>query len=54
MRILDTAPVLRWCTHFGSGNQYTDHSDTFMSGTRFWSWFDANTVQTFEVDHVNL
>lgn len=48
------ATVRRWHTQIGSGEQYADHLDTFMSGTRFWSWFDSNAVQTFEVDNVNL
>ncbi len=30
------------------------YSDTFMNGTKFWSYFDQNTVQTFEVSNVTL
>jgi galactan endo-1,6-beta-galactosidase len=46
--------VARWSTQIGSGDQYADHEDTVMSGTKFWSWFNFNEVQTFEVDNVKL
>lgn len=48
------AKVLRWKTQIGSGDQYADYSDTYLSGTKFWSWFDQNVVMTFEVDNVVL
>jgi galactan endo-1,6-beta-galactosidase len=47
--------VRRWATDTsGSGDKYTFHSDTNLSGKRFWSYFSPNTVQTFEVDNVTL
>jgi galactan endo-1,6-beta-galactosidase len=51
----DGSRVLRWRTQIGNGDQYADYpNDTFIRGTRFWSWFDTDTVQTFEIDHVKL
>lgn len=46
------ALVPRWSTMIASGSQYVSHNDTYISGTRFWSYFDTNEVQTFEVDDV--
>ncbi|RDW59142.1 hypothetical protein BP5796_12066 [Coleophoma crateriformis] len=51
---VDGALVTRWSTEIGSGNQYVSYSDTYMSGTTFWSYFDANMVMTFEVENVQL
>jgi galactan endo-1,6-beta-galactosidase len=48
------AKVLRWRTQIGSGDQYVAYSDTTMNGTKFWSWFETGTVQTFEVSNVGL
>ncbi|KDR77897.1 hypothetical protein GALMADRAFT_266489 [Galerina marginata CBS 339.88] len=48
------AAVARWSTHMNSAEQYAAYSDTTMSGTKFWSYFDTNTVQTFEVSNVSL
>ena len=48
----DGAAVPRWSTQIGSGSQYTYAEDTFISGTKFWSYFDQNEVQTFEVPNV--
>ncbi|OIW33091.1 endo-beta-1,6-galactanase [Coniochaeta ligniaria NRRL 30616] len=48
------AKVLRWQTKIGSGDRYAAYSDTAVSGTKFWSWFDTDTVQTFEVPNVVL
>lgn len=49
------ARVLRWQTQIGSGARYQAFSsDTFLSGSLFWSWFDTGTVQTFEVANVIL
>jgi galactan endo-1,6-beta-galactosidase len=48
---VDGALVKRWRR---SGSQYIGYNDTYMSGTRFWSEFATNTVQTFEVDNVLL
>jgi galactan endo-1,6-beta-galactosidase len=46
--------VRRWATQTGGGDRYTGHEDTTLHGTTFWSWFDANTVQTFEIENVYL
>jgi galactan endo-1,6-beta-galactosidase len=46
--------VRRWATNTGGGEQYAAHEDTFLQGTRFWSWFERNTVQTFEIENVDL
>jgi len=48
------AKVLRWQTKIGSGDRYVAYTNTTVSGTKFWSWFDTNTVQTFEVSNVVL
>jgi galactan endo-1,6-beta-galactosidase len=53
----DGAGVLRWSTQIGdaSGERYKDFTgDTVVKGTKFWSWFGAKTLQTFEVDDVLL
>jgi galactan endo-1,6-beta-galactosidase len=45
--------VYRWATQTdGSGDKYTAHSDTYLSGKRFSSAFPTNTVQTFQIDNV--
>ncbi|KAH8664428.1 glycoside hydrolase superfamily [Xylariales sp. PMI_506] len=47
------AAVPRWSTDIGSGDQYVSSpSDTVISGTKFWSYFDTGTIQTFEVSNV--
>ena len=51
---VDGALVQRWSTQIGSGNQYVAYNDTYLSGTKFWSSFATNTVQTFEVNNVVL
>lgn len=48
------ALVPRWATQIGSGSQYVQYDDTYISGTKFWSYFDTNTVQSFEVNNVVL
>ena len=48
------ATVTRWATQIGSGEQYVEHRDTTVSGTKFWSKFEKNVVQTFEVTGVKL
>ncbi|KAH9897096.1 glycoside hydrolase superfamily [Xylariomycetidae sp. FL2044] len=47
----DGAPVSRWSTIIGddAGQEYVSHSDTYVSGTKFWSYFETNQIQTFEV-----
>ncbi|KAK4159048.1 glycoside hydrolase family 30 protein [Cladorrhinum sp. PSN259] len=46
------AVVKRWTTQIGSGSRYVERSDTQLSGTKFWSNFEKNMVQTFEVTGV--
>ena len=48
--------VPRWYTQLGSsGSQYVESaSDTFISGTKFWSYFDSYVIQTFEVPNIKL
>jgi len=48
------ALVPSWSTHTNGSEQYVAHSDTYISGTKFWSYFDQNVVQTFEVDNISL
>ncbi|CZR56645.1 related to Endo-beta-1,6-galactanase [Phialocephala subalpina] len=48
------ALVNRWATQIGSGDQYANFTDTYLSGTKFWSYFATNVVMTFEVDNVKL
>lgn len=48
------ALVQRWSTQIGSGEQYVGYNDTYISGTKFWSYFNNDTVQTFKVDSVVL
>ncbi|KAL2141207.1 hypothetical protein VTI28DRAFT_2713 [Corynascus sepedonium] len=54
-RPADGATVPRWSTQIGSGDRYVQHeSDTVISGTKFWSYFEKNMVQTFEVTGVRI
>tara|TARA_R110002003_G_scaffold197_9_gene15403 strand:- start:16346 stop:17788 length:1443 start_codon:yes stop_codon:yes gene_type:complete len=46
--------VARWKTQIGSGDRYVQYDDTTLSGTRFWSYFEKDTVQTFEITGVKL
>ncbi|KAI4669413.1 uncharacterized protein J4E79_001456 [Alternaria viburni] len=48
------ATVSRWSTQIGSGDRYVQHLDTTISGTKFWSKFEKNMVQTFEVTGIKL
>jgi galactan endo-1,6-beta-galactosidase len=48
------ATVTRWSTQIGSGDRYVQHADTTISGTKFWSKFEKNMVQTFEVTGIKL
>lgn len=49
-----SGPITRWITVTGTGDKYAQYSDTSLVGKSFWSWFPANTVQTFEIQNVNL
>lgn len=47
--------IPRWYTQISSGAQYVSSpSDTVQSGTKFWSYFATNEVQTFEVPNVKI
>ncbi|KAJ6563013.1 glycoside hydrolase superfamily [Mycena vulgaris] len=49
------ALVQRWATQVGAnGTQYAAFSDTFISGTKFWSNFAQDMIMTFEVANVLL
>ncbi|KAK3939351.1 glycoside hydrolase family 30 protein [Diplogelasinospora grovesii] len=49
------ALVRRWETLIGSsGSQYAAYNDTYLSGSKFWSYFEAGAVQTFEVSGVSI
>lgn len=50
----DGSLVPRWTTKMGSGDQYTNSKDTYVRESKFWSWFDSDTIQTFEVSDVTL
>ncbi|RKU47969.1 hypothetical protein DL546_003612 [Coniochaeta pulveracea] len=55
-KVVDGSTVARWATTIGSGSgsRYVAATDTKISGTKFWSWFESNTIQTFEVPNVTL
>ena len=44
--------ITRWETQTGSGDKYSVHNDTQLSGKQFKCYFPANTVQTFVVNGV--
>jgi galactan endo-1,6-beta-galactosidase len=47
--------IRRWITQTGTGGERyaAHHADTqLQDGKKFWGWFPANTIQTFEVDNV--
>ncbi|KAJ4394803.1 Endo-beta-1 6-galactanase [Gnomoniopsis smithogilvyi] len=47
--------IPRWYTQISSGDQYVSSpSDTVQSGTKFWSYFATNEIQTFEVPNVKI
>jgi galactan endo-1,6-beta-galactosidase len=46
--------VARWRTQIGSGDRYLKYDDTVIDGSKFWSKFEKNTVQTFEVTGIKL
>ncbi|KAF3933062.1 hypothetical protein ABW20_dc0107974 [Dactylellina cionopaga] len=54
--VVDGATVPRWYTQLGtSGSRYVSSpSDTKVSGTKFWSSFGPNLVQTFEISGISL
>ncbi|EPS44389.1 hypothetical protein H072_1584 [Dactylellina haptotyla CBS 200.50] len=54
--VTNGATVLRWSTQLGtSGERYGSYaSDTKISGTKFWSWFGSNVIQTFEVSGLSF
>ncbi|MED7951520.1 glycoside hydrolase [Streptomyces sp. BE303] len=51
----DNALIGRWATGTNPGGErYRYYEDTYLHGNRFWSTFNARTVQTFEVSGVYL
>ncbi|KAI1163005.1 glycoside hydrolase family 30 protein [Nemania serpens] len=48
------AAIQRWSTQIGSGERYATYKDTTLSGSKFWSYFATNQVQTFEITGVVL
>lgn len=47
--------IPRWSTMMNGGDQYVSTpSDTVQNGTKFWSYFEKNEVQTFEVANVKI
>ncbi|KAJ1555699.1 hypothetical protein HK405_014424 [Cladochytrium tenue] len=51
------ALVRRWSTLIGTtgaGDQYVARNDTYLSGSKFWSYFATNMAMAFEVDNVVL
>ncbi|KAI1322732.1 glycoside hydrolase [Xylariaceae sp. FL0255] len=47
------ALVQRWETTIGSsGSKYQAYDDTYISGTKFWSYFDTDTIMSFTVEDV--
>lgn len=47
--------IPRWSTQISSGDQYVSSpSDTVQNGTKFWSYFETDEVQTFEVSNVKI
>jgi galactan endo-1,6-beta-galactosidase len=55
-KVTNCATVARWTTTIGGGSEgtYVAATDTKVRGTKFQSWFEANTIQTFEVPNVVL
>lgn len=51
----DGALIGRWATGTNPGGErYQYYADTLVRGNRFWSYFNARTVQTFEISDVYL
>ncbi|KAG6239264.1 Endo-beta-1 6-galactanase [Claviceps purpurea] len=47
--------VRRWRTVLDGSKLYEERADSFLqAGSRFWSWFEEDSVQTFEVRGVSL
>src|SRR5260370_19088155 len=47
-----SGPIHRWMT--GQGVKYAAYSDTVIVNKSFSAWFPTNTIQTFEVENVDL
>jgi galactan endo-1,6-beta-galactosidase len=47
-------PIRRWSTQIKGTERYGSYDDTRLSGKAFSAAFPANTVQTFEIDNVDL
>ncbi|SPO00328.1 probable Endo-beta-1,6-galactanase [Cephalotrichum gorgonifer] len=54
-RPAEGSKVTRWSTKMADGGErYVKREDTTFQGTKFWSWFETNTIQTFEVTGVKI
>ncbi len=49
-----SGPVQRWTTVTGAGPSYQRGTDITLSQRTFKAWFPANSVQTFEIQSVDL
>jgi galactan endo-1,6-beta-galactosidase len=49
-----TGPVRRWVTMTGSGSKYARLSDAAVNEKVFAAYFATNTIQTFEVQNVDI
>jgi len=47
-------PIRRWVTMTGAGSKYASFTDTPLSNKLFASYFATNTIQTFEVQNVDI
>lgn len=48
-------PVTRWCTETATtGQRYEKHQDVKISDNSFVSYFNENTIQTFEIENVEV
>jgi galactan endo-1,6-beta-galactosidase len=50
----DNGLVRRWATTLNGTLQYRSYSDTTLKGKYFWSKFERDMIQTFEIDNVSL
>jgi galactan endo-1,6-beta-galactosidase len=54
MRSATGSRVARWKTLIGSGDWYGQCDDRKLGGTRGWSYFEKDTVQTHEITGIRL
>jgi len=51
---LANGPIHRWMTATGTGPRYQFSTNLVISGRMFKAWFPINTIQTFEIQNVDL